>query len=56
MTDDHASASTAPAAPGRVSLLWALQEHAAEIAQLHGAIFEEAWDAAAVSRLGPPAA
>jgi [ribosomal protein S18]-alanine N-acetyltransferase len=34
-----------------VSILWAAPEHAAELASLHAALFEEAWDAASIERL-----
>jgi ribosomal-protein-alanine N-acetyltransferase len=47
-------ATDEPAQPAewtRVSLLWAIQPHAAEIARLHGRLFPEAWDEPAVSRL-----
>jgi ribosomal-protein-alanine N-acetyltransferase len=35
----------------RVSLLWALSEHAEVISQLHAASFDEGWDVAAVAAL-----
>jgi [ribosomal protein S18]-alanine N-acetyltransferase len=35
----------------RVSLLWARPEHAAQIAQLHGALFPEGWDTATIEGL-----
>ena len=35
----------------QVSLLWAVPEHAKDIAGLHAALFDPAWDAAAVARL-----
>lgn len=34
-----------------VSLLWAGQETAGEISQLHGTLFDEPWDVASVQRL-----
>jgi len=52
MTDpDHGQAQ--PSAPdlSHLSLLWALPEHAAAIAQLHGRSFDPAWDAGTVERL-----
>jgi [ribosomal protein S18]-alanine N-acetyltransferase len=35
----------------QVSLLWAVPDHARDIAGLHAAVFDTAWDAAAVARL-----
>ena len=35
----------------QVSLLWAVQPHAGEIARLHATLFDEAWDEAAVAAL-----
>lgn len=37
--------------PNRLSLLWAVQSHVADIARLHATMFPEAWDAAAISAL-----
>lgn len=34
-----------------VSLLWATPEHAADMARLHAALFDQAWDAPAIRRL-----
>lgn len=34
-----------------LSLLWALQEHAGEIASLHASLFEKSWDEVSVGRL-----
>ncbi len=35
----------------RMSLLWAVQSHAADIARLHAQLFPSAWDEASVARL-----
>jgi ribosomal-protein-alanine N-acetyltransferase len=35
----------------RVSLLWARPEHASQIAGLHGSLFSDGWDAAAIEAL-----
>ena len=49
------TASKASTPPRDLSLLWALGEHSAEIANLHSAIFEKGWDEASVGRmLGHP--
>ncbi|MDX2157001.1 MAG: ribosomal protein S18-alanine N-acetyltransferase [Hyphomicrobiaceae bacterium] len=40
-----------PLTPPRVSLLWATQLHAADIARLHSAMFARAWDEAAIMGL-----
>lgn len=34
-----------------ISILWAAPEHAAELAQLHGGLFPEAWDATSIQNL-----
>lgn len=39
------------AAATRLSLLWALPEHAGEISRLHALAFPSAWDEAAIARL-----
>ena len=35
----------------RISLLWARPEHASQIAGLHGSLFSDGWDAAAIEAL-----
>ena len=46
-------AMTAPSQPDlrRVSLLWAVPEHADAIARLHASLFDTAWDSPSVSAL-----
>jgi len=42
---------TAPVDYRHVSILWAGPEHAAELAQLHGGLFEPAWGTDSIERL-----
>jgi [ribosomal protein S18]-alanine N-acetyltransferase len=40
-----------PSSAGQISILWALPEHAAELAALHAPLFDVPWDAAAFREL-----
>ena len=42
---------TSPVDYKHVSILWAAPEHAAELAELHGTLFPQPWDAASFQRL-----